>query len=137
MQSFGNRDIALYVVFSLFYAFYDHGVVYFVMFFIETLLMSATISYNFLTERYILPFGLQNRVSKRSTNMEVIATDLLRHIYKNLDNPMNKLFVKEKVFKSIRNIRHLREVGDGLGDIQYDYLKDKSAVYLFSMSRKN
>lgn len=69
--------------------------------------------------------------------MEVIATDLLRHIYKNLDNPMNKLFVKEKVFKLIRNIRHLREVGDGLGDIQYDYHKDKSGVYLFSMSRKN
>lgn len=117
MQAYGYMDSILYFVFTIGFMIYEYGIVHFIRLSLTHLWIWYHVIYEYLSERYFLPFPLQGKVCQRATGWEFIISRLLKHNFNQFNSKEVKAILHGTVFRLLHRIRYLREFGHGLGDI--------------------
>lgn len=120
MEVFGYKDIALFFLITFVCIIRDNGWWDFaVLVTTNWWWLFFSLPYKYLSQRYYNPFPYQTPVSQRATNKEIIVMEMLRRYFNSSGDSATytRLFFLNEVFQQLNQIRRLRYLRDGLGDV--------------------
>lgn len=132
MEPFGHLDFIVYFLALYYYILTEHGLYALLQFWFTN--FPRNIIYNYINNRVFLPFPYQSFFLQKSSNVEYVFTQLLKHYLSKLSSkPYSSLFFDGRIFKNINRIRRWRYFSDGLGDITINDIS--KGLWIYSDSR--